>query len=287
MSLDMYSLDGKVAIVTGGSRGLGKAMALALADAGADVVVASRTQADLDKVAEEIRAKGKKSLAISMDATSMDSVKNMAAQVAEEFGKIDILINNAGQGGTVPFLKMKEEEWDRVLDVNLKGYVLVTQAVGAYMFKAKSGRVINISSAMGDSPMGFMAHYAASKGAINAMTKSLAQEWATRGITVNAISPGYILTDMNKAAYEDETFNKLISSKIPMVRWGQLDDLIGLVVFLASALELHDRRHHSPGRWVDCSLGIIYTPAKLIRFIYKFTIRHSPIRHSQLFFPFN
>jgi len=234
MSLDMYSLDGKVAIVTGGSRGLGKAMALTLADAGADVVVASRTQADLDKVAEEIRAKGRKSLAISMDATNMDSVNKMAAQVVEEFGKIDILINNAGQGGTVPFLKMKEEEWDRVLDVNLKGYVLVTQAVGAYMFKAKSGRVINISSAMGDSPMGFMAHYAASKGAINAMTKSLAQEWATRGITVNAISPGYILTDMNRSAYEDETFNKMISSKIPMVRWGQLDDLVGLVVYLAS-----------------------------------------------------
>lgn len=231
---DMFSLAGKVAIVTGGSRGLGKSMALGLADAGADVVVASRTQADLDKVAEEIKAKGRKSLAISVDTTSAESVKNLADKTAEEFGKIDILVNNAGQGTTVPFLKIAEEDWDRIIDVNLKGYFLVTKLVGGYMFKAKSGRVINISSAMGHSPMPFMAHYAASKGAINAVTKSLAQEWATRGITVNAISPGYFVTDMNKTAYEDETMNKMIVRKTPIGRWGEVDELVGLVIYLAS-----------------------------------------------------
>ncbi|MCP4568596.1 MAG: 3-oxoacyl-ACP reductase FabG [FCB group bacterium] len=234
MSDSIFNLEGKVAIVTGGSRGLGKAMALGLADAGADVVVASRTQADLDKVAEEIKAKGRKALAIAMDATNFDSIKAMAAKVVEEFGKIDILINNAGFGTTVPFLKIAEEDWDRLLNINLKGYFMVTQAVGAYMFKAKAGRVINISSAMGESPMPFMAHYAASKGAINAMTKSLAQEWARRGITVNAIAPSYFLTDMNKSAHEDEMTNKLIMSKTPVGRWGEANELVGLTVYLSS-----------------------------------------------------
>ncbi len=234
MSDSMFNLEGKVAIVTGGSRGLGKAMALGLADAGADIVIASRTQADLDKVAEEIKAKGRKALAIAMDATNFDSIKAMAAKVMEEFGKIDILINNAGFGTTVPFLKIAEEDWDSLLNINLKGYFMVTQAVGAYMFKAKAGRVINISSAMGESPMPYMAHYAASKGAINAMTKSLAQEWARRGITVNAIAPSYFLTDMNKNAHDDEMTNKLIMSKTPMGRWGDANELVGLTVYLSS-----------------------------------------------------
>ena len=234
MGGELFSLKGKVAAVTGGSKGLGLGIALGLADAGADVVVASRTQADLDKAAEQIRAKGQRALAIATDTTNLDSIKNLAAKVMEEFGKIDILVNNAGQGATVPFLKIPVEAFDSILNVNLKGYFLCTQVLGAPMFKAKSGRVINISSAMGSSPMGYMAHYAASKGAINAMTKSLAQEWATRGVTVNAIAPSYFLTDINKAAHADEATNKLIMSKTPMGRWGETEDLVGLVVYLAS-----------------------------------------------------
>jgi len=234
MATEMFSLKGKIAIVTGGSRGFGKAIALGLADAGADVVVASRTQTDLDKVAEEIRSKGQRALAIAVDTSNLDSIKNLAAKTLEALGKIDILVNNAGQGSTVPFLKLAPEEWDRILTINLKGYFLCTQVIGASMFKAKSGRIINISSAMGSSPMGFMAHYAASKGGIDAMTKSLAQEWATRGITVNAIAPSYFLTDMNKSASQDEATNKLIMSKTPMGRWGEVEELVGLVVYLAS-----------------------------------------------------
>ncbi|MEW6442293.1 MAG: 3-oxoacyl-ACP reductase family protein [bacterium] len=234
MGTELFSLKGKVAVVTGGSKGIGKAIALGLADAGADVVVASRTQADLDKAAAEVCGKGQRALAVAADTTNLDSIRNLAAKAIEAFGKIDILVNNAGQGATVPFLKIPVEEWDRILTVNLKGYFLCTQVIGGYMFKAKSGRVINISSAMGSSPMGFMAHYAASKGAINAMTKSLAQEWAARGITVNAIAPSYFLTDINKIAYENETTNKLIMSKTPMGRWGQLDEIVGLAVYLAS-----------------------------------------------------
>ena len=234
MGIEMFSLKGKVAVVTGGSRGFGKAIALGLAGAGADIVVASRTQAELEKVAEEIRAKGQKALAIATDTTNLDSIRSLAAKVMEAFGKIDILVNNAGQGNTVPFLRLPVEEWDRILTVNLKGYFLCTQVIGGYMFKAKSGRIINISSAMGSSPMAFMAHYAASKAGIDAMTKSLAQEWATRGITVNAIAPSYFSTDFTKTAHEDESANRLIMSKTPMGRWGEVEELVGLVVYLAS-----------------------------------------------------
>jgi len=162
------------------------------------------------------------------------SIENLAAKTMEKFGRIDILVNNAGQGITVPFLKLTDEQWDQILNVNLKGYFLCTQIIGQHMFKAKSGRVINISSAMGNYPLPYMAPYAASKGGINGMTKSLAQEWATRGITVNSIAPSYFATDITKDAMEDETTTKLIMSKTPVNRWGQVEELIGLVIYLAS-----------------------------------------------------
>jgi NAD(P)-dependent dehydrogenase (short-subunit alcohol dehydrogenase family) len=234
MGLEIFSLKGKTAIVTGGSRGFGKAIALGMAEAGADVVVTSRTQADLDKVAEEIKAKGGRALAIAADATNAASIKEMAAKTIEAFGKIDILVNNAGQGKTTPFLMITEEEWDNIIKVNLKGYFLVAQIIGSYMFKAKSGSIINISSTMGSYPLGFMAHYAASKGGINAMTKSLAQEWATRGIRVNTIAPSYFETDMNKDVVGQEAISKVIMSKTPLNRWGKVEELVGLVVYLAS-----------------------------------------------------
>jgi NAD(P)-dependent dehydrogenase (short-subunit alcohol dehydrogenase family) len=234
MNLEMFRLDGKVAVVTGGSKGFGKAIALGLADAGADVVVASRTQADLDKVAEEIETKGRKALAVATDTTKLESIKSLGAKTIDTFGKVDILVNNAGQGTNIPFLKLTEEEWDRILTVNLKGYFLCTQVIGGYMFKAKSGRIINISSAMGYYPLPFLTHYAASKGGINALTKCLAQEWANRGVTVNAIAPSYFATDMNKHSMEDKAISQLIMSKTPLNRWGQVEELLGLVVYLAS-----------------------------------------------------
>ena len=234
MGFEMFNLEGKVAIVTGGSRGFGKAMALGLADAGADVVVASRTQADLDKVAEEIKGRGRRSLAVATDTTNLESIKNLGAKTIETFGKVDVLVNNAGQGTNIPFLNITEEEWDRIISVNLKGYFLCTQVIGGYMFKAKSGRIINISSTMGSYPLPFLTHYAASKGGINALTKCLAQEWANRGVTVNAIAPSYFATDMNKNSMEDKAISQLIMSKTPLNRWGQVEELVGLVVYLAS-----------------------------------------------------
>jgi NAD(P)-dependent dehydrogenase (short-subunit alcohol dehydrogenase family) len=234
MGVEIFSLNGKVAVVTGAGRGIGRTIALGLAEAGADVVVAARTQAEIEKTAEAIRGMGRRSLAVPTDTTDLESVRNLASRSLEEFGKIDILVNNAGRGGTVPFLKLSVEDWDNMLAINLKGYFLCTQVIGGYMFKARSGRVINVSSIMGSCPMPFMAHYAASKGAIDAMTKSLAQEWASRGITVNAIAPSYFLTEITRSAYEDEATNRLISSKTPLGRWGELHELVGLVVYLAS-----------------------------------------------------
>jgi NAD(P)-dependent dehydrogenase (short-subunit alcohol dehydrogenase family) len=234
MGLEMFSLEGKVAIVTGGSKGFGKAIALGLAEAGASVVVASRTQSDLDKVAEEIIAKGGKAQAITVDTSQKESIENLASKTIEAFGKIDILINNAGLGETCPFLKTPEEQWDKIININLKGYFLCAQAIGGHMFKAKAGRIINISSAMGSTPMGYMAPYAASKGGINAMTKSLAQEWATRGITVNAVAPSYFDTEMNQGSIADENTSKMIMSKTPVKRWGKVEELTGLIIYLAS-----------------------------------------------------
>ncbi len=234
MSKDMFSLKGKSAVVTGASRGIGKAIALGLAGAGVDVVLASRSMDSLEKVSEEISSLGVKAIPISTDITDKESVQNMAAAAMEELGKIDILVNNAGQATDSPFLKISEEEWDAIIGVNLKGYFLTTQAVGQYMYKARSGRIINISSVMAVAPMPFIAHYAASKGGVDSFTKALSLEWARKGITVNAISPAYFRTDMNKDVYADDRIRENITAKTPMARWGAVDELVGLTVFLAS-----------------------------------------------------
>lgn len=233
MGLEIFSLEGKTAVVTGASRGFGAAIAIGLAEAGADVALAARTESALHEVAAKIEALGRQALVVPTDMLDKAAIDQLAEKTIAAFGKIDILINNAGLGDSVPFLQMPEDEWDKILNVNLKGYFLTTQAVGKYMFKAKSGRVINISSAMGEYPLPYLTHYAASKGAINAMTKCLAQEWANRGITVNAIAPSYFETDMTESSRENEHANALIMSKTPLARYGKVDELVGLVVYLA------------------------------------------------------
>jgi NAD(P)-dependent dehydrogenase (short-subunit alcohol dehydrogenase family) len=233
MGLEIFSLEGKTAVVTGASRGFGEAIAIGLAEAGADVVLAARTESALQEVAAKIEALGRKALVVPTDMMDKAAIGQLADKAIEAFGKIDILVNNAGLGDSMPFLHMPEDVWDKIMSVNLKGYFLTTQAVGQHMFKAKAGRVINISSAMAETPLPYLAHYAASKGGINAMTKSLAQEWANRGITVNAIAPSYFETDMTESSRENEHANALIMSKTPLSRYGKVEELIGLVIYLA------------------------------------------------------
>ena len=233
MGLDLFSLKGKVAVVTGASRGFGRAIALGLAESGADLVLAARTMSALEELAREIEGLGRRALPVQADMVDAAAIDRLATATIETFGKVDILVNNAGVGGSQPFLSIAADEWERILDINLKGYVLCTQAFGKYMFKAKYGRVINISSAMGEYPLPYLTHYAASKGAINAFTKSLAQEWATRGITVNAIAPSYFETDMVKESKENEQANALIMSRTPIKRYGKVEELVGLVNYLA------------------------------------------------------
>jgi len=233
MGLDLFSLKGKVAVVTGASRGFGRAIALGLAESGADVVLAARTVSALEELGREIEGLGRRALPVQADMGDAAAIDRLAKATIETFGKVDILVNNAGVGGSQPFLNIAADEWQRILDINLKGYVLCTQAFGKYMFKAKYGRVINISSAMGEYPLPYLTHYAASKGAINALTKSLAQEWATRGITVNAIAPSYFETDMVKESKENEQANALIMSRTPIKRYGKVEELVGLVNYLA------------------------------------------------------
>jgi len=233
--LNYFNLDGKVAVVTGGAGGIGQALALGLADAGADVVVASRDLKKLEKVADQIRAKGKKSLAISTDVTDEKSVANMVENTVKKFGHIDILVNGAGLAIRKPADTFPVEEWQRVMDVNTRGTFLCCQAVWKVMLKQKSGKIINISSVRGryGLPAGYAA-YCASKGAVDTLTRTLACEWAKSNILVNAIAPTVIETELTRELLADVEYAKTMKARIPMGRWGLTDDLIGPCVFFAS-----------------------------------------------------
>jgi NAD(P)-dependent dehydrogenase (short-subunit alcohol dehydrogenase family) len=233
----LFDLTNKVAIVTGARRGIGKGIALMLAQAGAKVVVSDIDEKECQKVVEEIKKIGSDGLAIKCDVTNRKEVEEMVKKTIEKFGRIDILVNNAGIAPFKPFLEITEEEWDRVLAVNLKGYYLCAQAVAKEMIKRGWGRIINIASiAMGQVGFGFpnLTHYCASKGGIVAFTEALALELTPKGINVNAISPGVIATEMAKPVIEDEKIKQSILARIPKGRIGQPEDIAAAVVFLSS-----------------------------------------------------
>jgi len=233
----MFDLTGKVAILTGARRGIGRGIALALAEAGADVVVSDISLEDCQKVVGEIEALGKKGLAVECDVTQKTAVDEMVRKTVEEFRKLDILVNNAGIAPFKPFLELTEEDWDKVLDINLKGYFLCTQAAVREMVKQDSGKIVNIASvAMGQMGIGFpnLAHYCASKGGIAALTEELCLELTPKGINVNAIAPGVIETPMSEPVLSDPKVKEGLLARIPKGRVGQPEDIAHAVVFLSS-----------------------------------------------------
>ena len=228
----MHNLADQVALVTGASRGIGRQVALALSSHGAAVVLASRSQEGCEVVAESIREQGGKALTIQMDVGEPDQVEGALACVVEQFERVDILVNNAGITRDNLLLRMKEEEWRQVLSVNLDGVFYVTRKVVAGMLCQRYGRVVNITSVVGQMGNPGQANYAASKAGIIGLTKALAREVASRNITVNAIAPGFIETDMT--AQMKEQVKDQLKAGIPLKRLGTVEDIASGVLFLAS-----------------------------------------------------
>jgi 3-oxoacyl-[acyl-carrier protein] reductase len=229
-------LNNKTAIVTGARRGMGRAIALAMAREGANVVVSDISQEDCQKVVDEIEKLGRKGLALKCDVSSSNDVENMVKRTVAEFGRVDILVNNAGILTFKPFLELTDEDWDRTLNVNLKGQFLCARAAARVMAKNKWGRIINIASiSSGGCGIAFplIAHYTASKGGVVALTEALALELTSQGINVNAICPGAIDTDMAKGTKESGQLAQVLA-RIPKGRLGQPEEIASLAVFLAS-----------------------------------------------------
>ncbi|OLO36339.1 gluconate 5-dehydrogenase [Alkalihalophilus pseudofirmus] len=232
----LFDLTGKIAIVTGGGRGLGEQLAISLAEFGADVVVCSRKVEDCERTSQKLRELGVKSLAIKCDVTNPDDINNVVEETIKEFGKIDILFNNSGATWGAPLEDLPLDKWNRVMDVNVTGIFLMSQAVGKQMIKQKSGKIINIASIAG---LGGVSEdimdavgYNASKGAVITFTKDLAVKWGKHNIHVNAIAPGFFPTKMAKGLMEENA--EAILAHTPLNRFGSEDDLKGAAVFLAS-----------------------------------------------------
>jgi NAD(P)-dependent dehydrogenase (short-subunit alcohol dehydrogenase family) len=226
-------LEGKTALVTGGSRGNGRAIAVGLAREGADVAVNYRShEAEALSAVEEIRATGRRGVAVQADTSNSAQVRAMVDQVLAEFGRIDVLVNNAGILKRTPFLEISEEEWDQILDVNLKGYFLVGQAVAREMVRQKGGVILNISSMGEVVPAPNATHYNVSKGGVGQLTRQMALELASHGIRVNALCPGLIETDINRQDIAREEFRNARLATIPMKVIGKPEDLVGSAIFL-------------------------------------------------------
>ncbi len=234
LGTQIFDLTGRVALITGGGRGLGETFAYALAAAGADIVVSSRTAGEIEQVAEAVRAMGRRAEAITCDITDEASVEAMVSEAVARMGHLDILVNNAGMNIRKPILEITLQEWQQVLDTNLKGYFLAGRAAGRVLVAQGHGKMINIGSIFVSTALPAQGPYASSKGAIMQLTRVMALEWAKRGVQVNLLSPTYFETEMTRPVYADPERKAFIEDRTPMGRWGQPHELAGSLVFLAS-----------------------------------------------------
>lgn len=234
MYQELFDLTGRVALVTGASKGLGKAIALALAQAGADLALYARNREDLEAVRDSVVALGRRAEIFCVDVMDTTLIENNVNATLESFGHIDILVNNAGVNIRKTVLELSPEEWDLVLNTNLKGYFLMARAVVPHMLARGSGKVINMASILGTVALPNQLAYASSKGGVMQMTKVMAIEWAKQGVQVNAIGPTYFETPLVAQLRNDPERYRFIVERTPMGRWGQPEELAGVVIFLAS-----------------------------------------------------
>ena len=234
MTFPSLDLTGRTAVVVGATSGLGKAIALGLADAGADVVPTGRRVKLAAEVAHEIEARGRRSLVIAADVSDTSSIQELADTVVERFGKVDILVNAAGRTIRRPTLDVSDDEWDGIMDTNLTGMLRACRAFGRYMIERRYGRIINIGSLTSVVALHEVAAYGASKAGVAALTKSLAVEWAPHGVCVNAILPGVFRTALNEGLLDGSERGRELLIRTPMRRFGQPEEVAGAAVFLAS-----------------------------------------------------
>lgn len=230
----LFDLSGRVAIVTGTSRGLGQYMARALAKAGADLVLTSRTRESLRAFETEMKALGRRALSLELDVRNQESIERMAAEAEKAFGHLDILVNNAGCNIRKPALDVTWDDWNLILDTNLRGSFFVAQAVARRMIARSYGRIINIGSVTSVAGYAGLGPYGASRGGIRQLTMSLADDWGKHGVTVNCLAPGWFRTEQNKVLYENKEWVEYLCDRIPVKRPGRPEDLDAAVVFLAA-----------------------------------------------------
>ncbi len=234
MSGDLFDLSGRVALVTGTSRGLGQYMARALAKAGADLILTSRNLGRLQAFGREIQALGRQAVSLELDVRSLESIQSLAANAEAAFGRVDILVNNAGCNVRKPALDVTWDDWNLILDTNLRGSFFVAQAIARGMIARQYGRIINIGSVTSVAGYAGLGPYGASRGGIRQLTMSLADDWGRHGVTVNCLAPGWFRTEQNKVLYQNQEWVDYLCDRIPLKRPGKPDDLDAAVVFLAA-----------------------------------------------------
>jgi NAD(P)-dependent dehydrogenase (short-subunit alcohol dehydrogenase family) len=234
MSSELFDLSGRVALVTGTSRGLGQQMARALAKAGADLILTSRRRETLASFEAEVKGLGRRSVSLELDVRNLESIQQMAAAAEQAFGHVDILVNNAGCNVRKPALEVTWDDWNLILETNLRGSFFVAQAMARGMIERGYGRIINMGSVTSVAGYAGLGPYGASRGGSRQLTMSLADDWGRYGITVNCIAPGWFRTDQNKVMYEDAEWVEYLCDRIPLKRPGRPDDLDAAIVFLAA-----------------------------------------------------